>query len=123
MWLTLLQQNGPWILAAVLGLVLLYLAMRPRRINAPRSPIDCVNISELSFLRNKLQEMESRYNAQIEFFIKHILQEVPMQKPVVIGTGGLAGLIGKKCPEIEVIEENLTLIGLNHFINLSKNTN
>jgi type III pantothenate kinase len=57
---------------------------------------------------------------QIEYFIKQILREIRMENPVVIGTGGLAGLIGKRSPDISIIEEDMTLIGLNYFMKISK---
>ncbi len=56
--------------------------------------------------------------AQIEGLIDIISTESNMGQPAIIATGGLASLVSKKSTKIHRVEKDLTLIGLNHFIEL-----
>ncbi len=53
---------------------------------------------------------------QVDYIVSQILKEKPMKDPTIIATGGMANLIGEKTNSIKRIERNLTLIGINHFI-------
>lgn len=55
---------------------------------------------------------------QIEYIIRKILDELPMENPRIIATGGLAKLVSSHSEIIHQVEENLTLLGLNHFIKI-----
>lgn len=53
---------------------------------------------------------------QIEHLAKAIAKEMRMQKPSVIGTGGLAPLVGGRSRIFTHLEPDLTLIGINHLL-------
>lgn len=53
---------------------------------------------------------------QLTFCIEAITKEIEMENPQILATGGLAPLVAKGCPEIERLERDLTLIGLDYFL-------
>jgi len=55
---------------------------------------------------------------QIKFCTEAIAQELKLERPLIIATGGLAPLVAKGCPEIDRLERDLTLQGLNYFSTL-----
>ncbi len=57
---------------------------------------------------------------QVEFLLEKVLAEKPMKSPVVIATGGLAGLLQVKSKVISLVEPDLTLIGLNFLLTQGK---
>ncbi len=64
----ILSAHLSWIIAGVLALVVLILLMRPRKAPAPAPRIERAEI-DLANLRSQHRELESRYHAQLEFFI------------------------------------------------------
>jgi type III pantothenate kinase len=52
------------------------------------------------------------------YLLEGILAEISLKKPTVLATGGLASWVDGRHPLITKIEPDLTLIGLNHFMQL-----
>ncbi|MBF0432250.1 MAG: type III pantothenate kinase [Fibrobacteria bacterium] len=61
--------------------------------------------------------------AQVDGLIQYIKKTAGMSRAKVLATGGLASLIGKRSSNIHLIEEDLTLMGLNYFITLQLASN
>ena len=55
-----------------------------------------------------------------EFLIEKILREKPMKNPVIIATGGLANLFEKRSKKVNLVESDLTLMGLDYLISNPK---
>lgn len=57
---------------------------------------------------------------QTEYLLRRILEERKMDNPMVIATGGLARVLFGRSALIQLVEPDLTLIGLNHVLRKGK---